>query len=263
SSPPAWLRPYRLLSTGQQFRAETARRIACALYSPQHLVVFDEFTSTVDRTVAQLGSAAVAKAVRKHGIRFIAVTCHEDVLDWLQPDWTYHPGTNRFDWRLLQRRPTIALTLFRCQRQAWELFAPHHYLSADIQPSAICFLATWRDAPVAFSAWLPYVGKTRVPVKREHRTVCLPDYQGVGIGNAVSDALASMWAGLGFKPTSTTTHPAMIASRLKSPHWRLGRAPGIAKPGDIYQHAHTRLTAGFEYIGPALSPRLARLLAAR
>src|SRR5947209_2798512 len=46
SSPPAWLRPFHVLSTGQQFRATLARLLA---ESPA-LCVHDEFTSVVDRT---------------------------------------------------------------------------------------------------------------------------------------------------------------------------------------------------------------------
>ena len=60
SSPPNWLRPHHVLSNGEQFRVNIARGLA---ESPDLLVV-DEFTSVVDRTVAQIGSAAIAKAVR-------------------------------------------------------------------------------------------------------------------------------------------------------------------------------------------------------
>src|SRR5690348_6171545 len=73
SSPPAWLRPFRVLSTGQQFRVSLARLLAEA--KPQAVVVIDEFTSTVDRTVAQVGSAALARTVRRRGLRVIAVPC--------------------------------------------------------------------------------------------------------------------------------------------------------------------------------------------
>src|SRR5438067_4985674 len=71
SSPPAWLRPFHVLSTGQQFRATLARLLA---ESPR-LAVMDEFTSVVDRTVARIGSAALAKTVRARGQQFVAVTC--------------------------------------------------------------------------------------------------------------------------------------------------------------------------------------------
>ena len=256
SSPPAWLRPFHVLSTGQQFRVTLARLLA----SPAPLVVLDEYSSVVDRTVAQIGSAALAKTVRQRGQRFIAVTCHEDVSDWLQPDWVYRPAEGLFQWRCLQRRPAITLTVVRCQASAWGLFAPHHYLSDGLNRSAVCFLATWREQPVAFSAWLPFVG-AGPPTRREHRTVTLPDYQGVGIGNALSVTVAALWRGLGFRAISTTTHPAMIRSRCASPLWRMHRAPALAsgreKKLTNLRHATTRLTAGFEFVGPPLPRRLA------
>jgi energy-coupling factor transporter ATP-binding protein EcfA2 len=257
SSPPAWLRPFQVLSTGQQFRATLARLLAEADSS---LVVLDEFTSVVDRTVAQIGSAALARTVRQRGGCFVAVTCHEDVIAWLQPDWIYYLAEDRLEWRCLQRRPAIVLEVVRCQASAWPLFAPHHYLADSLNPSAVCFLATWQARPVAFSAWLPFFGPGP-PTRREHRTVTLPDFQGAGIGNALSDFCASLWKGLGNRATSTTTHPAMIRSRLRSDRWRLARKPSFAAghEGKV-RHAVTRLTAGFEYVGPSLCRLLAQRL---
>lgn len=267
SSPPAWLRPFAVLSTGQRFRVGLARLLAETLARPgdrSDPIVVDEFTSVVDRTVAQVGSAAVARTVRGRGLRFIAVSCHEDILDWLQPDWVFRPAENTFSWRCLRRRPAITLHIGRCSSQWWRLFAPHHYLSHSLAPGAVCFLARWRGRPVAFSAWLPFVG-SGPPSRREHRTVTLPDFQGVGIGQALSSLIASMWRGLGFRARSTTTHPAMIAARLRSPFWVQRRGASLASGrsrGLSLRHATTRLTAGFEYTGPALARRLAtRLLA--
>jgi len=256
ASPPAWLRPFAVLSTGQQFRVTLARLLA---ESPG-LVVLDEFTSVVDRTVAQIGSAALAKTVRQRKTQFIAVTCHEDVEPWLGPDWVYRPAENRFSWRRLQRRPAVVLDVVRCQPSAWPLFAPHHYLSHALAPPAVCFLATWHSQPVAFSAWLPFVG-AGPRTRREHRTVTLPDYQGVGIGNALSAFVAALWKGLGYRALSTTTHPALIRARGRSPRWRMHRPPSFARSrGGRLRHAVTRLTAGFEYVGPALPRALARVL---
>ena len=89
----------------------------------------------------------------------------------------------------------------------------------------------------------------------------LPDFQGVGIGHALSGLIASMWRGLGYRAVSTTTHPALIRARRRSPSWRLRRPPSLAAGREPrLRHATTRLTAGFEYTGPALPGRLARLL---
>lgn len=246
ASPPAWLRPFRFLSTGEQFRATLARLLGAA----PEIAVMDEYTSVVDRTVAQIGSAALAKTVRRLGRRFVAVTCHEDVKAWLQPDWVYRPAAGAFTWRCLQPRPAIELKVFRAGLAAWALFRAHHYLTTALSPSAVAFVARWEGRPVAFSAWVSACAKRGG--KREHRTVTLPDYQGVGIGHALSDFCAALWAGLGHRAVSTTTHPGLIAARLRSPHWKLTRAPSLAHPSrrrDL-KHAVTRLTAGFEYIGP-------------
>jgi GNAT superfamily N-acetyltransferase len=263
SSPPAWLRPFHVLSTGQQFRVSLARLIVEALVSPGpgRPIVCDEYTSVVDRTVAQIGSAALARTVRARRLQLVAVTCHEDVEPWLVPDWVYRPAENVFAWRLLQRRPPVELRIVRCQASAWPLFAPHHYLSGRLLSCASCFLASWGERPVAFSAWVPFVG-AGPPARREHRTVTLPDYQGIGIGNALSATIAAMWRSLGYRALSTTTHPAMIRARLKSPHWQMTRAPTLAGGGDIFRHASTRLTAGFVYVGPSLPLLVAKALLA-
>jgi hypothetical protein len=258
SSPPAWLRPFHVLSTGQQFRAGLARLLA----EQPELAVVDEFSSVVDRTVAQVGSHAVARAVRAREQRLVAVTCHEDVEPWLNPDWVFRPDANTFTWRLLQGRPAITLEICRIGREAWSLFKPHHYLSGDLAPAAVCFGAFWQERLVAFSAWIHSL--TARGGKREHRTVTLPDYQGVGIGDTLSTFAASLWKGLACRATSTTTHPALIARRLRSSRWRLTRPPGLAQREghgcSRLRHAQTRLTAGFEYVGPALDATSARLL---
>jgi ABC-type ATPase with predicted acetyltransferase domain len=85
ASPPDWLKAYEHLSQGEKMRVDIAR----ALCLNQQLVVFDEFTSVVDREIAKVSAYAIAKAVRRTSKQFIAVTCHYDILDWLEPDWTF------------------------------------------------------------------------------------------------------------------------------------------------------------------------------
>ena len=92
ASVPSWLKPYNVLSNGEKMRCDLAR----AILSDEQLFVFDEFTSVVDRNVAKIGSFAMQKAIRKTNKRFIAVTCHYDVEDWLLPDWVFDTNSMTF-----------------------------------------------------------------------------------------------------------------------------------------------------------------------
>jgi len=156
SSPPAWVKPYSVLSNGEQFRCDLAR----ALLRDAPLVVFDEFTSVVDRTVAKIGSAAVSKSLRDRKIskRFIAVTCHYDVVEWLEPDWVLDMASGTLERRRL-RRPEIQLDIYRGKVAGWKLFAKHHYLNASLAPSAVCYYALYEGRPVGICAFLPMLGK--------------------------------------------------------------------------------------------------------
>lgn len=83
-SVPSWLKPYHVLSNGEKMRVDLARALL-----EKDKIVFDEFTSVVDRTVAQTSCIAINKAIKKQDKQFIAVTCHFDVIEWLEPDWVF------------------------------------------------------------------------------------------------------------------------------------------------------------------------------
>ena len=339
SSPPSWLRPFHVLSNGEQFRVGIAR----ALAERPELAVIDEFTSVVDRTVARIGSAAIAKTIRRVGNdgtrrRLVAISCHYDIIDWLDPDWIYDPASDEFRWRCLLRReredereealsirqgttqatskfasrnqqidsqsalssrqslfarPEITLEIASVHHQAWQLFKQHHYLNTKLNPAAKCFVAfvkmreegkpgisdlqgcdsqscerpescpvdlkgPLRDAllhPAAFTAVLS-APDARGGYWREHRTVCLPDFQGVGIGNALSEFVASLFVATGKRYCSRTSHPAMIRHRAASKLWQMngGIAFGRKHSGKYAAFnrsaALARLTAGFRFVGP-------------
>lgn len=258
SSPPGWVKPYTVLSNGEKFRCDMAR----ALLTESPLVVMDEFTSVVDRTVAKIGSAAIAKGIRSGRIerRFVAVSCHYDIAEWLQPDWVVDMATQTLARGCLQR-PPIKMEIRRVDPSAWNLFKKHHYLTAEINHSAVCFIAFVDGSPAAFDAWLPFVGRLKGTQKarRGHRTVCLPDFQGVGIGAALFNANASLWAGLGYRVFSCTAHPAEIRSRIKpGSFWRMTSKPSRRRrDGGTKRHfgksrSTGRNVASFEWLGPKM-----------
>lgn len=91
-SVPSWLKPYNVLSNGEKMRVDLARALLT-----QNFVVFDEFTSVVDRQVAQTASIAINKAVHcSDDKQFIAISCHYDILEWLQPDWVFDTNEMKY-----------------------------------------------------------------------------------------------------------------------------------------------------------------------
>lgn len=209
----SFVRPYHVLSTGEQFRANLARRLKDG-------AVIDEFTSTVDRNVAKAASVAIKRHVVKSNLKNIVLaTCHRDILNWIQPDW-YFDTTDGIlhDGRSLQR-PSITLRVYPCDRDIWSMFAPHHYLSHTLASASRCFLATadFEESTnvVGFVASLPFPSGSLKRAWREHRTVILPDFQGLGIGPRISDAVAELHMNEGKRYFSRTAHPRFGSYRNK------------------------------------------------
>lgn len=90
-SVPSWLKPYGVLSNGEKMRVDLANRL---LSSDEAII--DEFTSVVDRNVAKTMCIATKKAMQHNPTKkLVVVSCHYDILEWLQPDWVYDTNEQR------------------------------------------------------------------------------------------------------------------------------------------------------------------------
>lgn len=263
SSVPSWLKPYAVLSNGEKMRVDLAR----AMLSNNDMFVFDEFTSVVDRNVAKIASFAMQKAIRRGGgnKRFIAVSCHFDIIDWLMPDWIFN--TNDMTFRVCgeqkKNRPECTLRLYEVfgvekKRQYWKMFARYHYLSHSHNFAARVFIGTLNDEICLFTSILPFPHPTVKNTWKEHRTIVLPDYQGIGLSKYTTEYIAEMLKKEGKHYITTTSNPARIATLKKSPKFictRIGRASTGSNSGKIHNKnkkgstSSERITASFKYVG--------------
>ena len=254
NSLPTWMKPYHVLSTGEKFRAGLARML-------EDDSVIDEFTSVVDRSVAKSCTHAVRRYVdTTHIKRLVFASCHYDIVEWLQPDWVFDTATGRLnDDRGSLQRPTIELELSPCKSSAWSYFRNHHYLTADINKGARCWIAVWDGVLVGFSSTISFPSGNWRNGWREHRTVVLPEFQGLGLGVRISDAVGKIMVSHGYRYFSKTSHPRMGEYRERSPHWRpttknrLTRGDYRTEKGQkrfkhLLQHAD-RLCYSHEYVG--------------
>jgi GNAT superfamily N-acetyltransferase len=176
--------------------------------------------------------------------RLVIATCHRDVIDWLNPDYLYDTDLKSWDdlrKRGCLRRPRISLRI-RSEEDGenlWSIFKRHHYLSSSYNKSANAFAAEIDGQIVGMSSILRFPNGNFKNGWREHRTVILPEFQGLGIGTALSETIADMVLSSGGRFFSKTSHPAFGAHRDKSMKWR-GTSKNHQSRGDYNKNRKTK-----------------------
>jgi len=258
---PAWMRPFHVLSNGEKFRVELARRLL-ELPSP---IVVDEFTSVVDRQVAKVGSHAVQKYVRKTDKQLVVAACHYDIVEWLQPDWVFEPATMSFQWRSLRPRPELAITIEKVDRSLWKLFSPFHYLTHHVHKGAKFYALFVGDTPVSIAAMLRRPHPRAKNVMGISRGVTLPDWQGLGLHFVLLEKLGMAYRSIGERLRAYPAHPAVVRSFQRSRQWKQAKQAGNYSPR-VGSSSSTktknkcgalggRPNATFEYVGERMADR--------
>lgn len=280
---PAWLRPFEVLSTGQRFRADIARILA----EQPPRVVIDEFTSVVDRQIARVGASAFSKAWKRSGGKAVLLSCHYDILDWVEPDWVIDTATKTFqlasdrEGKRRWQRPRIDVEIRLGGWDLWPFFKPHHYLDLPQMVGGKCYVAFVDGEPVAHlgvatkNAAVNHNGRTLQTVEaRASRLVVMPEWQGAGIGvRFLNEVCRLQMAGEGVLPGRRmttqfqTSHPQLASSLRRSPLWRqvsgtlAGGNKGASKRSLSKGHSgrlgvgtgfggHFRAVSGYRYYGP-------------
>ena len=209
SSVPTWLRPFHLLSNGEQYRAKLAYLVSSSNH--EDIILIDEFTSVVDRDVAKAMSFSLQKYIRKMNKKIIVASCHYDIMEWLLPDWSYSPLKGRVERHdyLRQGRPKINLQVSRCESKTYDLFKKHHYMTQAVNKAFKFMLFEWNDKPIAIAVIGMQTGRGVGNAYRDSRIVVLPDYQGLGIGTSVSNFIGAICKNIGYRYFTKTIHPAL------------------------------------------------------
>jgi GNAT superfamily N-acetyltransferase len=263
-SVPTWLRPYPVLSNGEKFRANLARVICEA---PREIVI-DEFTSVVDRQIAKFGALAFQKAWKRTGGRCILLSCHYDIVEWVEPDWVFDTATGQYSGRGLWRRPKFELEIYKTDGSYWPMFEPHHYLKLPRMIACDYFVGAVEDKPVCH---IGFSARLDISAMRAGRMVVMPEWQGAGIGLLFLNTLSQMYVdGLGRygdrinKIYCNTSHPGLSKALRGCGKWlqvsvnlygenkiksgRSIKAKRDSAPITGYG-GHFRAVQGFKYLG--------------
>ena len=229
SSIPSLCRPYHVLSTGEKHRADIAKNLTNGC-------VIDEFTSVCNRDLAQSISVGLRKAIDHYGYKSVVIaTCHEDVINWLEPNWVANTLTRRLvEGR--SERPPSDFRVLPCSIKAWSIFRDHHYLTGAINRGAHCWLLiNENDTLCGFASAISLPGKNVRNAWREHRVVILPDFQGMGLGSRLSNTVAKMFYDRGCRYFSKTAHPKLGEHREKSDLWKPTRNNRVSNKSMSYE----------------------------
>lgn len=213
STIPSLCRPYHVLSNGEKHRADLAYTLS------NEGTVFDEFTSTVHRSLARTISINLSKHIKQNDLQLVLATCHHDVAEWLEPDWVFNTVTKSLTTRRLERQP-INITINPCSTKAWEFFKDFHYLTSEINKSASCWIMHIDGTLVGFNSSLPLPGIVGFNnAYKEHRLVIHPDFQGLGLSKILSEYVAQLFINKDIAYFSKTAHPKLGLYRERSEKW--------------------------------------------
>lgn len=258
-SVPSWLKPYHVLSNGEQFRAGLARLL---LTGPKK-VVLDEFTSVIDRQIAKIGASAFQKSWRRQpGRQVVLLSPHYDILEWLEPDWIIDTRDGRYERGRL-RRPEIKLEIRQTDGSFWKVFKAHYYLDLPMPIAAHYFIGLIGGEPVAHLAVCPFF---QHECYRATRLVVMPEWQGIGLGLRFLNFMAQYHLdGNGRKNRKLpvlfhTSHPQLAAALRRDEKWIQKSAnlyskgksrslDGLKNSGRCRFGGHFRAVQGFAYIG--------------
>ena len=119
-----------------------------------------------------------------------------------------------------KNRPNIKFEIFQtADKSIWKVFAKHHYLSHSHNNAAMVFSAFLNDQLCGMCSVLHLPHPVAKTIKKVHRLVILPDYQGLGIGIRFLNEIGKYYVKNGWRFTIVTSAPSLMFGLKKDKNW--------------------------------------------
>jgi ABC-type dipeptide/oligopeptide/nickel transport system ATPase subunit len=253
SSVPSWLKPYDVLSNGEKARVDLARMIL----EQKEVVVYDEFTSYLDRTVAQTCARSVEKVIRRDNKKFVGITCHTDVLSFMEPDWVIDTDTatmTRYPrGSLCRKQIDVVFRKGRDLERVWRVLGPYHYL-AHTHKKGIPFVVAEIEGRIAgMFSWSRYPHPKAKNIMIGHRLVVHPDFQGLGLASKLLDFVGAILKKEKSRLRFVSSSMSVKAMLLRNKKWvidRVGRVSSVGGSSSVgTKNSNGRISFSCEYLG--------------
>ena len=113
----------------------------------------------------------------------------------------------------------------------WDIFRKYHYLNTSLHPASAQYVGILNETSLVCHTGVIQAAMKK-GVKRVHRLVTLPDYQGLGIGTSFIRFIADIYVKQGLKFNLITTTPALRYALLRDDKWALKRSGYVQKAGN-------------------------------
>lgn len=226
TSVPCWIRPAQTLSNGQRARAECALQMA---RMDKQIIIIDEWTSVVDRTIAKVMSHCIQKHARKIDTKIILLSCHYDVIEWLNPDWIIDANKQTYEnrrslWQTFKRTEQLQFAIKETNRSSWSYFSKYHYLSDRLAGGKAYYFALYDGLnEIGFLAFSNYVPKRPNKKMQLHfnRLVIHPDYCGFGLGIHFLNLCSEIIKNKNYEVMGKFSSAPVFNSLSKDKKWKL------------------------------------------
>jgi predicted acetyltransferase len=135
------------------------------------------------------------------------------------------------------------------------MFSKYHYLSSSHNNAANVFVCLINNEIAGFISVLHFPHPKVKNLKKVHRLVVLPDYQGLGIGSRMLNEIAKIYNKERHRFTIVTSQPNLINSLKKSKEWicknfrrnKPHRGHLKRNVGNLSSSSENRITVSFDY----------------
>jgi len=124
-------------------------------------------------------------------------------------------------------------------------------MSTEINKSSHCYIGYIENNPVCFFAVLHFPHPSAKNIKKGHRLVVLPDYQGLGIGHKFSSFIADMYKKNGYRFIITSSTKSLYKQRSLDKKWIITRKGRTTNSAGVLKNTNSqnKYTYSYEYIG--------------
>lgn len=129
------------------------------------------------------------------------------------------------------------------------MFAKHHYLSHSHNNAASVYIAVINNQIAGFLSVLHFPHAKAKNIKKVHRLVILPDYQGAGFGIKFLNEIGKQYKQKTYRFTIVTSAPSLINALKKSSIWickHYGRVTEVKKGVLKGTTSKNRISVSFE-----------------